>query len=332
VISATFGCSGRTDATHAALILADAHAALGEAVTLVRITLPGEAHLPERRYRLDEVTVAEHDAATARDADPLVAGGIAAAAGRHVILDLPGRCLADPALRARVDAPVIVVGPTPLDEYIAARALADDGAAPAWLLGCGRGGGGAAASAFAAAMGRLAIEAAAGRPRVLPAILPALSRAEATRVIEGDRSARTLAAGLTLLAALRIVARSPHADAVDPEAYAAGLGLEFAAARQPDQREAGDRLHDLADELQGIRDGIKPTAADLADVPRLEEWRTATREVRILTGRVYGHPDIPDGRRITTSDLYASDMATWARTTSRYYRLSAPASGRGVPT
>ena len=65
MISAIFGCSGRTDATHAALILADAHAALGEAVTLIRITLPGEAHLPERRYRLDEVTVAEHDAAAA---------------------------------------------------------------------------------------------------------------------------------------------------------------------------------------------------------------------------------------------------------------------------
>ena len=338
LISATFGCSGRADATHAALILADAHAALGEAVTLVRITLPGEARLPGRRYRLDEIAVAEHDVATAAEAGRLVTDEIAAAAGGHVILDLPGRCLVDAALRARIDVPVIVVGPTPLDEHMAARALADDGAqadagaAPPWLLGCGRGGGTPAASAFAAAMGRLAVQAEAGQARVLPAVLPALSRAEATRVIEGDRSARTLAAGLPLLAALRIAARDPHAEAVDPEAYAAALGLEFAAARQPDQREAGDRLHDLADELQGIRDGIKPSADDLADAPRLEGWRSTTREVRILTGRVYGHPSIPDGRRIMTSDLYASDMASWARTASRYYRLSAPASGRGLPS
>ncbi|MDE3747825.1 DUF6634 family protein [Methylobacterium komagatae] len=344
MISATFGCSGRTDATHAALILTDTHAALGEAVTLVRITLPGEAHLPERRYRLDEVTVAEREAGTVGEADALVAGEIAAAAGRHVILDLPGSCLADPALRARIDAPVMVVGPTPLDEHMAALALADDGAeagagppeaggavprgpAPAWLLGCGRSGGAPAAGAFALAMARLATGTSARPRRVLPAVLPGLSRSEAARVIEGDRTARTLAAGVPLLAALRIVARNPRADAVDPRAYAVALGAEFAAARQPDQREAGDRLHDLADELQGIRDGAKPTADDLADVPRLEDWRPATREVRILTGRVYGHPSIPDGRRITTSDLYASDMLTWARTTSRYYALGSPAPG-----
>ncbi|GJE38032.1 hypothetical protein [Methylobacterium persicinum] len=342
MISATFGCSGRTDATHAALILADAYAALGEAVTLVRITLPGEAHLPERHYRLDEVAVAEHDAATVCEADPLIAGEIAAAADRHVILDLPGPCLADAALRARIDVPVMVVGPTPLDEHMAACTLADVGAeadadrpepagavpggpAPPWLLGCGRGGGTPAGAAFTAAMARLAVG--AGPLRVLPTVLPSLSRAEAARVIEGDRTARTLAAGVPLLAALRLVAENPHAEAVDPEAYAAALGAEFAAARQPDQREAGDRLHDLADELQGIRDGAKPTAADLADVPRLEEWRPTTREVRILTGRVYGHPSIPDGRRITTSDLYASDMLTWARTTSRYYTLGSPAPG-----
>ncbi len=102
--------------------------------------------------------------------------------------------------------------------------------------------------------------------------------------------------------------------------------------RQPDQREAGDRLHDLADELQGIRDGTKPVPDDLADAPRLEGWRTTSREVRILTGRVYGHPNIPDGRRITTSDLYASDGKSWARSMSRYYRLGSPAPSRATPS
>jgi hypothetical protein len=341
MIVATFGISGRTDATHAALILADAHSILSEDVTLVRVTLPGEARLPRPLIRPEEVTVVEHEAA-ADGVDAVAAEAIAAvAAGGHVILDLPGPCLADAALRSRIDAPVLAVGPTPLDEHlaahVAARAEGDAGmlaidAAPAWLLGCGRGGGAPAAAAFAAAMAQLADSSATGRPRVLPALLPALSRAEANRLIEGDRTARTLAAGLPLLAALRIVAADPRAEAVDPHAYAAGLGLEFAAARLPDQREAGDRLRDLADELQGIRDGIKPVPGDLADAPRLEGWRTASREVRILTGRVYGHPDIPDGRRITTSDLYASDGKNWARSMSRYYRLGSPAPGHATPS
>lgn len=323
-------------------------------MTLIRITLPGEAPLPERRYRPDEVTVAEHAFATAGEAYAPLADEIAAAAaaGGHVILDLPERCLADVALRSRIDVAVMVVGPTPLDEHMAACALVDAGAgigagtpdagspdagctvrpAPLWLLGCGRGGGAPAATAFAAAMARLAIGAAAGRPRVLPAILPAMSRSEAARVAEGDRTARTLAAGLPVLAAVRLAAADPRADAVDPQAYATALGLEFAAARQPDQREAGDRLHDLADELQAIRDGTKPVPDDLADAPRLEGWRTTSREVRILTGRVYGHPNIPDGRRITTSDLYASDGKSWARSMSRYYRLGSPAPSRATPS
>lgn len=43
----------------------------------------------------------------------------------------------------------------------------------------------------------------------------------------------------------------------------------------------------------------------------------------MLRGRVYGHPDIEDGSRITTSHLAAIDGAgaEWARTMSRYYRL-----------
>ncbi|MGT2488215.1 hypothetical protein ACU4GA_24280 [Methylobacterium oryzae CBMB20] len=169
LISATFGCAGRTDATHAALILADAYATLNEAVTLIRVTLPGEACLPERRYRPEEVTVAEHAVASAGEADALLADEIAAAAaaGGHVILDLPERCLADGALRSRIDVAVMVVGPTPLDEHMAACALADAEAgigagtpdaglhdpggtvrpAPLWLLGCGRSGGSPAAAA-----------------------------------------------------------------------------------------------------------------------------------------------------------------------------------------
>lgn len=335
MISAVFGCSGRTDATHAALILADAHAALGEAVTVLRVTLPGEAGLPRKRIRPDEVTLVELDV-TAVDGLAHEVAGVVAGPG-HVVLDLPARCLADTELRRRIDVPVMVVGPSPLDEHMAAFALPGiesgvtgipDGPPPVWLLGCGRAGGTAAAGAFAVAMRRLAVAEGSPAWRVLPVAVPSLSRLEATRVTEGDRTARTLEAGLPLLAALRIVSGAPRADAVNPRAYAEALVRNFTAARQPDRREAGERLRDLADELQGIADGAKPDGDDLAEAPRLEGWRTRTREVRILTGRAYGHPDIPDGRRITTSDLYASDGATWARTMSRYWRLGTPAAGR----
>lgn len=311
----------------------------------MRVTLPGEARLPELRIRQEEVTLVEREAETPAEVDALVALDIvgAVAADRHVVLDLPARCLGDATLRSRVDVSVVVVGPTPLDEHIAARALAETGLdagagtaeppgagpggpVPPWLLGCGRSGGAPAAAALALAMSRFATAGEGGRPRVLPAVLPSLSRQEATRVVEGDRTARTLAAGIAVLAAMRVAGRTPRAEAVDPRAYAAELGTECAAARQADQREAGDRLHDLADELQGIRDGSKPDACDLVDAPRLEEWQHATREVRILVGRVYGHPDIPDGKRIRTSDLYACGEG-WARTLSRYYRLGTPARG-----
>jgi hypothetical protein len=344
LIAAIFGCPGRTDAAHAALILADAHAVAGDATTLVRVTLPGEPRLPALAIRPDAMRLVEHEASTLRAAGVLVERETAQAvrAGRHVVLDLPPRCLADRAFRMRADVSVVAVGPTPFDENAAACALAADPhaerdagrqvpdalaeVAPPWLLGCGRGGGAPAARAFEDAVGRLLGGMAAGRhARVLPVVLPALSRKEALRVVEGDRTARTLVAGLTLLAALRAAAGNPNAASIDGSSLADELRAVLPNAGRPDEREAGDRLRDLADELQGIRDGVKPTGEDLASAPRLEDWSEATRHVRVVTGRVYGHPNIRDGQRILTSDLYASDGATWARTLSRYYLLGKPA-------
>ncbi|MFC6747629.1 hypothetical protein ACFQFG_26030 [Methylobacterium persicinum] len=197
-----------------------------------------------------------------------------------------------------------------------------------WLLGCGRSGGASAADAFGRVMrGHEALVPGRGRVRTLPMVVPAFGRGEAQRIAEGDRTSRSLVASVALLAALRAAAEEPRADAVDPAAYAAALGVDAEQARSPDEREAGDRLRDLADELQGIRDQVKPTPDDLQGAPRLERWRSATRSVRVLTGDVYGHPNFPDGRRITTSDLYASDGRRWARTLSRYFVLGHPDAG-----
>ncbi|MGY2051811.1 hypothetical protein [Methylobacterium sp. JK268] len=344
MIAAIFGCAGRTDAAHAALILADAHDVEGDAATLVRVTFPGEPRLPAPAIRPEGVRVVEHEASTLRAVGAFAGREAARAvrAGRHVVLDLPLRCLADRTVHALADVSVVAVGPTPFDENAAACALAagtheapvgggrvpgaNAGPPSPWLLGCGRGGGAPAARAFEGAVGRLLGDMAAGRrARVLPVVLPALSRKEALRVIEGDRTARTLAAGLTLLAALRAAAGNPGAEAIDGIALADELRTAFPHAKPPDEREPGERLHELADELQGIRDGVKPAGEDLTSAPRLEDWSEATRLVRVVTGRVYGHPNIRDGQRILTSDLYASDGATWARTLSRYYLLGKPA-------
>ena len=69
-----------------------------------------------------------------------------------------------------------------------------------------------------------------------------------------------------------------------------------------------------------------PEAGELHAAPFLSDWAFDAHPRLggpVLRGRVYGHPDIEDGSRITTSHLAAIDGAgaEWARTMSRYYRL-----------
>ena len=339
LISAFFATTGRTYATYAALLLADAYGILSEPVTMLRIRFPEEAPLPQRSITEEGLTVAEHEARDVQEAGEIAVE--AAVTGGNLILDLPAPCLGNLRLRARIDAPVLPVGPTPLDEHAAASALASmspsvdfglDVVSPPWLLGCGRSGGAAATEAFRRLMrAHDALAPGRGRVRTLPMVVPAFSRLEAERIADGDRTTRSLVTSVSLLAALRAAAAARHAPEVDPAAFASALGVDAEQARAPDEREAGDRLRDLADELQGIRDEVKPTPEDLQGAPRLERWRATTRQVRVLTGDVHGHPNFPDGRRITTSDLYASDGRNWARTLSRYFALGKPDPGAGRP-
>lgn len=334
MISAFFASTGRTHAAYAALLLADAFCIVEEPVTLIHVTLPYEPAMPARTITERCLTVVRLEAETVRKACDVTVDAMSTASG-HVVLDLPAGCLASQRVRTTLDAAVVPVGPTPLHEHAALAALTEPGTsdeliptAPPWLLGCGRNGGTAATEAFARRMVSRASVGMAGRPvRTLPMTLPMFGREEAGRILEGDRTARTFKASLSLLAALRVVAGAPHAEAADAVAFAEALGVEAERARSPDERDAGERLRDLADELQGIGDGVKPTAADLEGAPRLERWRFATREVRVLSGEVHGHPNFADGHRITTSDLYASDGRRWARTLSRYFTLGEPVRG-----
>jgi hypothetical protein len=97
------------------------------------------------------------------------------------------------------------------------------------------------------------------------------------------------------------------------------------SALDRDGRGTSERLRELADEIQAIEEGIRPTSDDLANAPVLEDWTGVFKALPALSGAVHGHPDFPPGRRITTSDLYGTDGLSWARTLSRYYRLGTPA-------
>ncbi|GEO97870.1 hypothetical protein GCM10007887_01530 [Methylobacterium haplocladii] len=334
-----FGASGRTDAAHASLMLVDAILVEGGAARFVRVTLPGDAELPKPQYRPDDLVVVQATAADVGEIRAIVVEEIAAArrSEADLVLDLPAACLVEPDVLDGIEVPVIVVGPTPFDEHAAAfllHALAEipvpvGGKLPwPWLLGCGRGNA-CAASAFERDMGRISCGMDMARtPRVFPVTWPTLSKAEALRILVGDRSARTLALGLPLLASLRAAREKPDAPAIDAGSLASAPGADANTGKTSHRRDVGDRLRDLADALQAIEDYDAPTQIELDCAPRIEDWKSARREVRVVTGRVYGHPDIADGRPIVTSDLYASDGTSWARTLSRYYRLGEPARGQ----
>ncbi|GJE54885.1 DUF6634 family protein [Methylobacterium thuringiense] len=333
MIHAFFGLSARADAAHAALIVADAFTVIGKPVTLLRLTLPDEAQFPLRSVVSELLTVVERRIEDANAIGPALDGELpgATSTDAQVILDLPPAGLRDAGVLARIDVAVATVGTSAFSEYEAATmiaslpARADAGlrpVAPPWLLACGGGGNSATVAALGRNVGLQAAALAARQPsRILPAALPALGRRDAQRVADGDRTTRTLSAGLAIAAALRMVAAMPEASHADPETFARFLLETTGRNTLPDERDAGERLHELADEVAGIAEGTKPTDDDLAGAPRLEDWTVDKRSVRVVSGTVFAHPVLPDGSHITTSDLYASDGETWARTLSRYYLL-----------
>ncbi|NBJ09422.1 hypothetical protein [Microvirga arsenatis] len=350
MIPAFVAVDGRSVSTHAALLAAcGLGIAANRPVTLVRITGAAEAALPSPETMPDAVRVVEHPLAAAGHR-PAVDRAIAAAEGdgRAVVLDMPLAELTDWAgpARARV-LPVVPVGPAPLDEHLVASALHDlaagmgprepgsrqgmDGGPQAarpvpWLLGCGRSGGGPALAGFTETMQALLTADAGPVPaRVLPLTLPLLSRGEAASLLAGQPRPWLLRSGVLLTAALRAVAAAPSAPDIDPAAFAEILGAGDPTRITADERDEPERLRDLADALQAIRDGNPPTPEELATAPVLDDWVRTTRPVRILEGRSYGHPSIPSGRLVRTSEVYATDGRTYARTLSRLYRLGTPA-------
>ncbi|WP_321337171.1 DUF6634 family protein [Breoghania sp.] len=104
------------------------------------------------------------------------------------------------------------------------------------------------------------------------------------------------------------------------------IRLTFAKGLQVDRtHEEIRKLRSLADDLESILRGLAPTRASLEAAPLLEGHRLFARPVPALLGRVSGHPLLGEAPRCRTSELWAhAPDHGWARTYSRWYRLSVP--------
>ncbi len=86
------------------------------------------------------------------------------------------------------------------------------------------------------------------------------------------------------------------------------------------------RLKRLVADLEYLEAGTI-SAPSLTTVPVLDNWVRSFRKVDCLEGVVEGHPSLPDGKVIITSELYAffhEEDESFARTLSRWYRLGSP--------
>ncbi|MDX3808730.1 DUF6634 family protein [Bosea thiooxidans] len=83
-----------------------------------------------------------------------------------------------------------------------------------------------------------------------------------------------------------------------------------------------DRLGHLLNDLERIQAERHPTETDLSKAPTLENWCIAERRTIALAGVVTGHPTIPNGRTVCTSDLWiVAPSLGYARTLNRLYAL-----------
>jgi hypothetical protein len=96
----------------------------------------------------------------------------------------------------------------------------------------------------------------------------------------------------------------------------------------PASRRQRERLADMLRDLDRLRGGWVPSNHELGAAPRLTHWRSVAifgSRLPALYGLCEGHP-VLGSRAIMTSPVAAfdSERYEWARTVSRFYRLSRP--------
>lgn len=91
-----------------------------------------------------------------------------------------------------------------------------------------------------------------------------------------------------------------------------------------------EQLEALAADLRRLAGGRYPDVQGRPGTPLMLKWGIGQRANSCLDGIVYGHPLLPDGARMISSEVYAIDRARgWARTASRFYEIG-PARMFGV--
>ncbi|WP_141514353.1 DUF6634 family protein [Rhizobium sp. M1] len=81
----------------------------------------------------------------------------------------------------------------------------------------------------------------------------------------------------------------------------------------------------LSADLRSIEAGLIRTLS-LDTAPILQAHQMYSRRTACLSGYVFGHPSLGDGREVMTSQLmYMDTEAGIARTVNRWYRLGHPA-------
>lgn len=85
------------------------------------------------------------------------------------------------------------------------------------------------------------------------------------------------------------------------------------------------RLRGLVRDLEDIRRGKHPNKAALATCPKIHDWQGITRPDPCLTGIMFNHPTIGDGRQGVTTGLWVlAPNLGYARTITRLYALGRP--------
>lgn len=85
------------------------------------------------------------------------------------------------------------------------------------------------------------------------------------------------------------------------------------------------RLRGLVQALVDIRRGRHPDKAAQGSFPKIQNWQAVTRPDPALTGIMFNHPRIADGRQGITTGLWVLAPALgYARTASRFYALGRP--------
>jgi hypothetical protein len=93
------------------------------------------------------------------------------------------------------------------------------------------------------------------------------------------------------------------------------------------------RLRGLVHALEGIRRGRHPGKAALAAFPKITSWRAISRPDPCLTGTMFNHPTIADGRQGITTGLWVLAPALgYARTVTRFYALGRTDRSCAFPT